>query len=81
MLKKFSLIIILLLTALIAVSCGGEGETVETTVADTTAPAPETTALIPVESTTVTVNNPGWGFPAYSLEIADPNILSAERPK
>ena len=78
MMKKFSLIIILLLTALIAVSCGGEGETVETTVADTTAPAPETTALIPVESTTVTVNNPGWGFPAYSLEIADPNILSAE---
>ena len=78
MMKKFSFIIILLLTALIAVSCGGDGEPVETTVADTTAPAPETTALIPVESTTVTVNNPGWGFPAYSLEIADPNILSAE---
>ncbi len=78
MMKKFSLIIILLLTALIAVSCGGDGDPAETTVADTTAPAPETTALVPVEPSTVTVENPSWGFPAHSLEIADPNILSAE---
>lgn len=57
-------------------SCGEEQGTVETSAPETT--AEETTGLIPVESETVTVENPGWGFPAHSIEVADPDILSAE---
>lgn len=62
-----------------AASCGEEQGTIETTAPETT--VEETTGLIPVESLTVTVENPGWGFPAHSLEVADPNILSAELVK
>ena len=79
--KRFSFIIILLAAALLAVSCGGEGDIVETTVADTVADAPESTSLIAVEPATVTVENPNWGFPAHSVEVADPDILSAELVK
>lgn len=77
--KKFRFLIILA-ALLLAASCGEEQGTVETTAPEMTT-VEETTALIPVESTTVTVENPGWGFPAHSLEVADPNILSAELVK
>ncbi len=62
-----------------AASCGEEQGPIETTAPETL--VEETTALIPVEPATVTVENPGWGFPAHSLEVADPNILSAELVK
>ena len=67
------------LAAILAVSCGDEVEAPESTAIEETAAAD--TALIPVESSTVTVANPGWGFPAHSLEIANPDILSAELVK
>lgn len=76
--KKFRFLIILA-ALLLAASCGEEQGTVETSAPETT--VEETTALIPVESSTVTVENPGWGFPAHSVEVADPNILSAELVK
>ena len=61
-----------------AVSCGEEQELPETTATESIETVAETTALIPVEPATVTVENPGWGFPAHTVEVADPNILSAE---
>ena len=67
-----------------AASCGEEGESIETTAPEITEAVEteaETTALIPVEPATVTVENPGWGFPAHTIEVADPNILSAELVK
>jgi len=76
--KKFRFLIILA-ALLLAASCGEEQGPLETTAPETT--IEETTALIPVESATVTVENPGWGFPAHSVEVADPNILSAELVK
>ena len=79
--KKFSFVIVLLLAALLAVSCNENVEQVDTTVAETVATEPETTALIAVEPTTVTVNNPNWGFPAHSIEVEDPDIVSAELVK
>ena len=76
--KRFLLFITLSLVAVLAVSCTGGSDTPETTVAETELiTEAETTALIPVESSTVTVANPGWGFPAYSVEVANPDILSA----
>ena len=78
--KRLSFILILLAIALLAVACGGESGQVETTVADTTA-APESTALIEVEPVTVMVENPDWGFPAHSIEVADPDIVTAELNK
>ena len=77
--KRFRFLIILA-ALLMAASCGEEQETIETTAPEMTT-VEETTALVPVESTTVTVDNPGWGFPAHSVEVADPNILSAELVK
>ena len=79
--KKFSFVIVLLLAALLAVSCNENVEQVDTTVAESVATEPETTALIAVEPTTVTVNNPNWGFPAHSIEVEDPDIVSAELVK
>ena len=76
--KKFRFLIILA-ALLMAASCGEEQGTVETSAPEIT--VEETTGLIPVESATVTVENPGWGFPAHSVEVADPNILSAELVK
>ena len=67
-----------------AVSCGEEGNLPETTAPEITEAIEteaEETALIPVEPATVTVENPGWGFPAHTVEVADPNILSAELVK
>ena len=67
-----------------ATSCGEEGGSIETTAPEITEAVEteaESTALIPVEPATVTVENPGWGFPAHTIEVADPNILSAELVK
>ena len=74
--KRFIFLFTLILAAILAVSCTGGVETPETTAIEETTEAE--TALIPVEPATVTVENPGWGFPAHSVEVADPNILSAE---
>ena len=78
--KRFRFLLVLA-ALLLAASCGEEQGTVETTapvIEETTAAE---TALIPVEPATVTVENPGWGFPAHSIEVADPNILTAELVK
>ena len=76
--KKFRFLIILA-ALLLAASCGEEQGPLETSAPEIT--VEETTGLIPVESATVTVENPGWGFPAHSVDVADPNILSAELVK
>ena len=75
--KKLGFLLILSAVLLLAACSGGQGS-IETT--DTEAPVTEaeTTSLIAVEPTTVTVQNPGWGFPAHSIEIANPDIVSAE---
>lgn len=67
-----------------AASCGEEQGTIETTAPEITEAVEtvaETTALIPVESATVTVENPDWGFPAHEIEVGDTNILTAELNK
>ena len=71
----------MLLAALLAVSCQEGLESVDTTAAETELITEAETALIPVESTTVTVQNPNWGFPAHSIEVEDPDIVSAELVK
>ncbi len=78
--KRFGFLLILS-ALLLATSCGEEQELPETTATEMIETEAETTALIPVEPATVTVENPGWGFPAHSVEVADPNILSAELVK
>ena len=78
--KKLGLLLILS-ALLLATSCGEEGQTPETSATETVVTEAETTALIPVEPETVTVENPGWGFPAHSIEVADPNIITAELVK
>jgi len=77
--KRSLIFITLILTAALAVSCSEGIDTPETTLLEETTEAE--TALIPVEPATVTVENPGWGFPAHSIEVADPNILTAELVK
>ncbi len=74
--KRFSFIIILLLAAVLAVSCSGETDTPETSAENTT--APEDLSVTPA---TVRVENPNWGFPAHSIEIADETMLTAELDK
>ena len=71
----------MLLAALLAVSCQEGLESVDTTAAETELITEAETALIPVESTTVTVQNPNWGFPAHSIEVENPDIISAELVK
>ena len=71
----------MLLAALLAVSCQEGLESVDTTAAETEFITEAETALIPVESTTVTVQNPNWGFPAHSIEVENPDIISAELVK
>ncbi len=75
--KKFGFLLILF-ALILTVSCGEEGDLPETTVTEAVETEDETTALIPVESATVTVENPDWGFPAHDIEVADTNILTAE---
>lgn len=79
--KRFSFVIVMLLAALLAVSCQEGLESVDTTAAETELITEAETALIPVESTTVTVQNPNWGFPAHSIEVENPDIISAELVK
>ncbi len=74
--KRFTSIIILMLAAILAVSCSGEVDAPETSQPEST----ETTA-ISVTPSTVTVENPGWGFPSYAIEIADESLLTAELDK
>ena len=81
--KKFRFLIILA-ALLMAASCGEEQGTIETTapeITETVETEAETTALIPVEPATVTVENPDWGFPAHEIEVGDTNILTAELNK
>ncbi len=78
--KRFGFLLILS-ALLLATSCGEEQELPETTVTEVIETEAETTALIPVEPATVTVENPNWGFPAHSIEVGDPNILTAELNK
>ena len=79
--KRLSFVLILLAAALLAVSCQEGLESVDTTAAETELITEAETALIPVESTTVTVQNPNWGFPAHSIEVENPDIISAELVK
>ena len=78
--KKFGFLLIL--SALLMLSaCSGEEGSIETTGTEAPMTEAETTSLIAVEPATVTVMNPGWGFPAHSIEIENPDIVSAELVK
>ena len=74
--KKFRFLIILA-ALLLAASCGEEQGTVETSAPEIT--VEETTGLIPVESATVTVENPGWAPNSDSTRGLSPPVRFALR--
>ena len=76
---KFILIFSLLLSTVLT-SCTGTVETPETTV-ETTAPEVTDAPLNTEPRSTVTVENPDWGYDAHSVSVSDESIVMAELDK
>lgn len=79
--KRFNILVILMLVlSMFLTACGGGGSetTTEPSVSDEATPAPETTKTLNTEPLeTVTVENPDWGYKAYSVSVSDETIVSA----
>ncbi|MBQ4140609.1 MAG: hypothetical protein IJD70_04645 [Clostridia bacterium] len=80
--KRLYLFLTILILTLSLAACSGNGEvTTDPSASNEGTPAPETKPLNTEPLESVTVENPDWGYKAFSLSVSDETIVKAELDK